>query len=623
MKLNLENIEPRRRLLDVWSAMSDFAFADRTWQWQGRGESNSISDAEQLLCILQPATALPQLRLADPNETSEDAKFALRRFGTESQIPRTIIEVLEEYLSRHTVQDGTPSFAGGSAFLPWTPGEKPTEEQRGLDLLTSFTTSLSLCLSALEFLQDYLETTARGSWRVRSEELQRRLSERLTGALVGLIRGFTTAAVDPVSSEGAALIRLLDQDETGEPQLIIDRFNRLMAPVRGRINELRLGTVVAQELEDPNLPFELGWTWGIASDAPLVAFDDAHTADLPQAPGVALSAPFLYFTLMSLDAIEQLTADRVRVLGLLTPLQDRLASALGQRRDLTQIFWSRLARFQGTTRWPLEDLPWRTLDGTESDYFSLMVTAVLTQEVRQRTASGPDLRRLEPLLTELANRARITRRPVRDDTALVLHEPGERIELNGAEKLGPSVSVQVSDFAPVLFKRCMQMAELTTDASARDRLLGLATQVWNHLSQRRIDGGKAAGLWDDPARVFGGIRDHHEDPLWSMNARVVDALVTSANALNTRQSHNNRVNDVAIGLLSEAEHLLYDQQMSTPALNYSPIQRGLEEIRISLQRARAVINDNPSIALALSINAITQMDKNNEARQNARDGREL
>lgn len=622
MRLNVENIEPRRRLLEVWSAMGDFAFADRTWRWQGRTPSNSISDAEQLLCILQPATALEQLRLADPNATSEDAKFALRKLGSESQIPRTLIEVLEDYLARYSDADGTPSFAGGSAFLPWVAGEEPTAEQRSQDLLTSFTTSISLCLSALEFLEDYRLTTARGSWLTRTNELRARLSDRLTGALVGLVRGFTTSSVDPSSTEGAVLMRLLDQDETGEPQVIFEKFNRLMAPVRGRVNELQLGTVVARELEDPTVPFELGWTWGIADDAPLVHMDDDHATELPQRQGIALSAPFLYFTLMSLDSIEQLTSDRVRVLGLLNPLQDRLASALSQRRELTQMYWSRLARFD-SNRWPLEDLPWRTLDDTENDYFSLIVSAVLTQEVRQRSASGPDLRRLEPLLAELANRARITRRPLRDDPALELHEPGIKIELNGSEQIGPSMSVQLPDFAPVLFKRCMQMAELTTEPNARDRLTALATQVWNHLSQRRIDGGKASGLWDDPARVFTDIRGHHDDPLWSVNARVVDALVTSANALNTPQPRSTRLNDVATALLSEAEHLLNEQQMSTPALNYSPIQRGLEEIRFTLQRARALINERPSITFALSLSAIEQLDKNNLARENARSGRGL
>ncbi len=621
MRSNVENIEPRRRLLEVWSAVGDFALADRKWRWHGRVAPNSISDAEQLLCVLQPATALPVLRLAEPNETSPDARAALRRFGSESQIPRTIIEVLEDYVTRYTTPDGLPSFAGGTAFLPWVEGEKLTAEQRDLDLLISFTTSVSLCLSAQEFLQDYIDTTARGTWLTRATELRKRVSDRLTAALVGLIRGFTTNPVEIDSPEGANLMRLLDQGETGNTQLIVEEFNDRMAAVRGRLNEARLGVVVAPELEDPEVLFELGWTWGIAKGAPPVDLEGDDAAPLPFGEGVALSAPFLYFTLMALDTIEQLSRDRTRVLGLLNPVQDRLATALGLRRDLTQMYWSRLARF-GDGRWPLEDVPWRTVDDTENDYYSLLISAVLIQDLRQRTASESDLQRLVPLLSELANRARLTRRALRDDPMLELHDPGFKIELNGSEELGPAMSYQLSDFAPVLFKRCTQLAELAINPRARDQLLNLATQVWNHLSQRRIEGGKASGLWDDPARVFTGMRGHHDDPLWSMNARVVDALVSSANALSSRQAHNDILSDTAAAMVSEAEFLLNQLQMSTPTMDYSPMQRGLEEIRNSLQRARTLIEQQPSTAIALCVNAVTQLDKNALARENAREGRE-
>lgn len=623
MRSNVENIEPRRRLLEVWSAVGDFAFADRKWRWQGRTTSNSISDAEQLLCVLLPATAVPALRLADPNETSEDAKFALRKLGSEAQIPRTIIEVLEDYVGRYTTPDGFPTFSGGSAFLPWVPGEKLTPEQRDLDLLVSFTTSVSLCLSGLEFLQDYVRTTARGTWMARATELQKHVNNRLTAALTGLIRGFITSPVELDTPEGGNLMRILDQEETGEAQVIIDEFNQRMGPVRGRLSEARLGVLQAPEIiEDESTLFELGWTWGIAKGSPRVTLqDEAATAALPFGDGVALPAPFLYFTVMALDAIEQLTRDRTRVLGLLNPAQDRLATALGLRRDLTQIYWSRLARFT-EKRWPLEDLPWRTLDDTENDYYSLMVSAVVTQDLRLRTASESDLQRLEPLLSELAARARITRRPLRDDPVLGLHDPGFKLELTGSEELGPSMSIQLPDFAPVLFKRCTQLAELTINPRSRDALIGLATQTWNHLAQRRIEGGKANGLWDDPARSFTGMRGHHDDPLWSMNARIVDALVSSASALTLRSAHNDLLSDTAAAMVSEAEFLLNQQQMTTPALNYSPMQRGLEEIRAALQRARSLIDQQPSTAIAICVTAVTQLDKNTLARENAREGRE-
>jgi hypothetical protein len=52
------------------------------------------------------------------------------------------------------------------------------------------------------------------------------------------------------------------------------------------------------------------------------------------------------------------------------------------------------------------------------------------------------------------------------------------------------------------------------------------------------------------------------------------------------------------------------------------MQRGLEEIRTSLQRARALIDAQPSTAIALCVNAVAQLDKNTQARLDARGGRE-
>ena len=42
--------------------------------------------------------------------------------------------------------------------------------------------------------------------------------------------------------------------------------------------------------------------------------------------------------------------------------------------------------FFGEERWPLEDIPWRTTDDVESDYFSLLVTAIAAAIFSQRTS---------------------------------------------------------------------------------------------------------------------------------------------------------------------------------------------------------------------------------------------
>jgi hypothetical protein len=620
-----ENIQPRRQLLDIWRATASYSYAGKQWRWGGMLEANSISDAEQLLTVLLPATSLRELSLEEPDDTAEDIIQVLGpSFGDSVTIPRVLVQALDEYLERYTGEDGSPLFSGGSYFHPLDPDAELTGDQLGLDVVVSHATSITLCLAALGFLEVYSNaSTTRGSWRTKVMNVKDRTSVRLTAALAGLLRGFTMNPVDTASAEGANLIATLNRD--GLPvRRIVDQFNERMDIVRGRLSEARMGVARADELDNPNLLFEVGWTWGIADNAPPIVLEDADAAAMigPQRDGYALPAPYLYFTTIALDAVEQLTNDRTRVLGLLNPQQERLATSLGIRRDLTQRYWSRLARFGSgaTGNWPVEDMPWRTVDGTESDYFSLLVCAVVTQDFVQRTNSNEDeLARIAPLLSELANRARITRRHLRGDTMLQLHVPGLANVLDGAEKLGPAMGWRITDFAPLLLKRVVQLARLTTDAEVRDDLLSLASQIWTHLSARRIGEGAAAGLWDDPGRVFPEVAAARAQPTWNTTIRVADALVAAADTLVKRQTRTPLLSQQAAAMVSEAEWLLNQQLMSTPSIN-SPLQNSLQEIRDSLQRAKGMIDTQPSVAIALCVHAATQLDKNTLARADVSQG---
>ena len=484
--------------------------------------------------------------------------------------------------------------------------------------MVSYATSVSLCLSALGFLEIYSNApTTKGQWRNRVLEIKEHTSTRLTAALVGLLRGFTINTLEINSEEGRNLVRLLNQDGLAERR-IIEHFNDRMETVRGRLSEARMGVARAEELDNPNLLFEVGWTWGIASDAPKIALDVPGTEIGVQGDGVALSAPYLYYTVLALDAIEQLTSDRTRVLGLLNPQQERLANNLDVRRNLTQLYYSQLGRFDSGVggRWPIEDLPWRTPDGNESDYWTLLICAVLIQDLRDRTGTGSEdiVRRIEPVITELANRARMTRRPLRQDPAISLHFPGLLNGLDGAELLGPPMGLRINDFAPLLLKRSHQLASLTNSAEVRDRMLSLSTEIWNHLLGRQIADVGAAGLWDDPARAFPDVGEHHVRPSWNMTFSVVDALVTAANTQVQRQTKAPILSQIATAMVSEAEYLLNQQLMITPSLN-SGLQSSLQEIRDSVLRAKRLIEDQPSTAIALCVNAVTQLDKNALARQ--------
>ena len=89
---------------------------------------------------------------------------------------------------------------------------------------------------------------------------------------------------------------------------------------------------------------------------------------------VRQQVPFLYFTVNALDGIADLFSARTVILGLLNEEQQRLTAALRLRWELTQRYWATIATF-GEARWPLEDIPWKTTDGRESDYYSLLVTS--------------------------------------------------------------------------------------------------------------------------------------------------------------------------------------------------------------------------------------------------------
>jgi hypothetical protein len=612
-----ENIQPRRHVLEIWNAAARYSMAEgRRWRWGGVVESNSISDAEQLLCFFQPATEMSMLRIELPDDTDEDVLQALAPFGDSVQIPRTLVGALDQYLEKYTAPDGSPMFGGGSYFIPINPKEHLTDEQRDTHVLVSYATSVTLCLAALGFLDVYSNApTTRGQWRNKVLDIRERTSTRLTAALVGLLRGFTINTVDTSTEEGRNLLALLNQEKLPDRK-VIEHFNERMRTVRSRLIETRMGVARAEELDNPNLLFEVGWTWGIAADAPKVSLEEPGTDIGVQGDGVALSAPYLYYTLIALDAIEQLTNDRTRVLGLLNPQQERLATNLDTRRNLVQLYYSRLGRFDSGTggRWPVEDLPWFAPDGVESDYFSLLICAVLIQDVRDRTGNEDTVRRIDPLLVELANRARITRRHLRDDPSLGLHSPGLLNSLEGSELLGPAMAWRINDFSPLLLKRCVQLAGLTNSAVVRDRMLRLSAEIWNHLTARQITEESARGLWDNPSRIYSQIKEGLSTPSWKLTSSVVDSLIAAAITLVRRQAKAPILADIATAMVSEAEYLLNQQLMNTPALN-SVLQTRLMEIRDSLQRARDLVDEQPSTAIALCVTAVTQLEKNDLARQ--------
>ncbi|OPG09486.1 SCO2524 family protein [Microbispora sp. GKU 823] len=605
-------LQPRQQLLELWEAAARASYRDGVWAWGGRDGSNSISDAEQLLCFMYPASELPGFRLDTPDETADDVLAALAVLGDSVEIPKLLLKVIGQYLRTYTADDGRPLFSGGSYFRSVDDETKVTPEQLQLDVVDSFSMSVTLALGTLGFLKVFRQSVRRESIRREIRELEDLASKRLSAAMAGLLRSFTVNAFDPGSTAGRALLRTVNQ--TGAPvRRVLDDLRRELRPVRAGLRDLTIGSGSQVDLDNENLLFECGWTWGIVKDAP----DIVTPLDIgPQPKGVAADTPFLYFTVNALVGIADLFSARTRVLSLLNDDQITLAQAIQRRWDLTQSYWRTIATY-GRGTWPLEDIPWRTVDEKESDYYSLGVTAMVVQSLVNNRAADVDLGRVAAVLEELAVRARIIRRAVPGDPPVLMHSPGVPINLHGSDVLGPHLVWVVSDFAITLLKRTIWAASIAQNTRMRERLLALADQIWRHIMLRRHTDGPAAGLWDQPGNVFSDIQVRDEEPSWYFSERVVEFLVSAAASSGEPPLRSPQLVELALQMLGEAEHLLDQELVTRPLVGGQTIQPKLRSIQASLQRARAIVSDRPATAQALINDALLGLERLAAARDSA------
>ncbi|MGW0184074.1 SCO2524 family protein, partial [Nocardia sp. NPDC003345] len=356
------------------------------------------------------------------------------------------------------------------------------------------------------------------------------------------------------------------------------------------------------------------WGWGIVRTAEPIDFVPGRAGNTA---GHAEPRPYLYFTAVALDGIIDLSSQRIRELDLLTDEQRKLADALQLRFELARNYWSTVARFGGG-RWPLEDIPWRTSDGEESDYFSLTVSAILIQDLVYRD-STEDLARTVAIFDQLARRGRITSRLMAGDPAAILHFPGVRLALAGSEDIdgGPLLRWQVPDFVTMMLKRCLQAARLRTDVDTRDRLMALAEAAMDHLDRRILRQGPAAGLWDDPSAELGPTVHVEEGPSWFVTERIMECLVIAYDTFREPPLAPSSMVARAIDLMSEAEHLLNQEELEVEGDDPTPKQAAVNRIRQSLDRARTVLRERPGTAYSLATQALIQLDELAYARQDA------
>lgn len=602
-------IKPRQQLLDMWQAWARHSFGQGGWSWGEQGVLSSVADAERLLCLLYPATEIPAFRLDDPDTTQRDVGKALRQVGDSTDIPVRLIEILGEFMKRH--HDGeSPTFAGGHSFGSADPGLELSEEQRESDVVDSYSMSVSLCLATLGFLKVYRNTTTRASAVARIDELREETSGRLTAAMVGLLRSFTVDVVDVSSDQGQALARLLGRGRLSDRQ-VVQRFQHRFKPLRALITEslaLGLDTDVCDELRNENRLFECGWAWSVVKNAPVVSTtSDPEGSRQPE--GTAHPVPYLHFTVVALDGIIDLLSERTLTLGLLDAEQQHLASALRLRFEITQQYWSGIARFDGDA-WLLEEIPWRTTRRqAESEYFSLTVVSILVHDLMRRRTTDHDLSRIVAVMERLAERGRITGRALHEDPAVALHSPGIVMPLLGGDERGPAMTWVMNDFSTQLLKRAVQLCSLANDIGSQDRLLRLAESVLDHVWRRRITQGEGVGLWDNVPGVHPETPAPATTPSWSITERVTECMV-AAHALYDRSPIRSvEATAAAKEVISEAAHLLGREQKNHPApLSGSRQGEWIKSVEADLRRARELIEDRPGTSLALALGVLARLD---------------
>ncbi|MFD7612171.1 SCO2524 family protein [Streptomyces sp. NPDC059828] len=610
-------IKPRQQLLDIWRAIARHSFKDGEWDWGEWGGRSSVADAERLLCLMYPATEIPAFRLDDPDTTDRDVQDTLKGVGGRLEIPGKLLTVLAEFMRTHTAGDKQPSFAGGHYFVSGDAERELTKEQRELGVVDSFSMSITLSLATLGFLKVYLSKPRRAEVRALADELRAATEARLTAAMVSLLRSFTINVFDADAPQGRTLCRLIGQDQISD-RIVVQQFQRRFKSLRAVLrDQFVLGVDVADGLNDENQLFECGWAWGLVQDAPVVETSEPIG---PQPSGIAKPVPYLYFTVVALDGIQDLFSDRTLTLGLLNPEQQRLAEALRLRWEITQQYWSAIARF-GDGAWPLEDIPWRTTgQRLESEYFSLCVAAILVYDLVRRRATDDDLTRTVAIMERLAERGRVTSRMTQRDRAITLHNPGIELPLQGSDALGPPMQWNMTDFSAQLLKRTIQLCALSRNVSSHDRLLRLGERIFDHVWQRRLRVGEGVGLWDNPRAVYPDSPERTGPLSWNVTERVTECMVAARQLYTQSPIRSADLSALAGDLLSEATHLLGSEQLEPTSVAEGSRGIALKSIEVKLRRAREIIDEQPGTAYALTIEVLGQLDTLALARHTASRG---
>ncbi len=186
--------------------------------------------------------------------------------------------------------------------------------------------------------------------------------------------------------------------------------------------------------------------------------------------------------------------------------------------------------------------------------------------------------------------------------------------LAGSERSGSRLQWRMTDFSAQLLKRTVQLAELSRNIEAQDRLLRLAEQTFEHLWSRRIEDGHGAGLWDDVRAVFPDAKDVNRRLSWSVTERVTECLVAARNLYEQEPIRSPDLADLARDLLSEATHLFGREQLEASTGDDGSRARAMRSIENRLDHARGLVDERPATAFALALPVLRELDTLAQAR---------
>lgn len=543
-------LDAQEALLATWNRWAQAADSDDFWV-DGRNRDlgrNSIMDAELLECILLPQFYLDRFSLGTPGETDEAVAAVLNQLDSDSRlvegqlapgVTAEIVERLEDFLARNKSDSGVDVFSPGG-YLETADGERTPDALPWV--VDSFTMSVSVCLHALYLIDQWKENQAPRRGRAGAaqpaaeqlDDLRRRLSERLTGAMLGLCRSFAVSVDDQEEWETLTK-RSWPRGSSGRTLRDLGR---------------RLRTF-AESAATRGKAFECGWSWG-PTPPDFYEAEYQRVDSWPAQKVYAEPAPYLYFTIGAIDGIGDLFSRKIAAAHLLTPEQSALATRLGFYRECASSYWSALAFTESAPgTWAVEDPPWRTSDGNASDYWTLylLTIALASDEARETFGGEQKLSRLLSLLEELAQRGRMTRRPhpPGKDPAVALHvPPGEQLSLQTVMADGSPSDIafrwSIYDFAPRLLKLVGQVLAIATERSVRERASRLIDDIWSeHLNHRRVTPETDSFAWDDVREVFPefpvdtaidekAAESGAKVGSWYITERVVEALVVVVSA---------------------------------------------------------------------------------------------